>query len=34
LIADNEWRRVSEWDFAERELGEYAPLSFEEWQPE
>ena len=33
-IADNDWGRVSDWDYAERTLREYAPLSYEEWQPE
>jgi cytosine/adenosine deaminase-related metal-dependent hydrolase len=34
MIADKDWRRVSEWDYAERSLQEYAPLSYEEWEPE
>jgi len=29
-IADAEWKRVSQWDYAGRKLNEYAPLSFEE----
>ncbi len=33
-IADHNWKRVSDWDYAERTLREYALLSFEEWQPE
>ena len=33
-IADNDWKRVSDWDYAERSLKEYAPLSYEEWAPE
>jgi len=27
-IADAEWKRVSQWDYAGRELSEYAPLSY------
>jgi cytosine/adenosine deaminase-related metal-dependent hydrolase len=33
-VADNDWRRVSGWDYAKRTLKEYAPLSYEEWHPE
>jgi cytosine/adenosine deaminase-related metal-dependent hydrolase len=33
-IADIDWKRVPDWDYAERELKEYAPLSYEEWAPE
>ena len=33
-VADNDWKRVSDWDYAERELREYAPLSYDEWEPE
>ncbi|MGD2142581.1 MAG: chlorohydrolase family protein [Candidatus Bathyarchaeota archaeon] len=29
-IADEEWRKVSEWDYARRKLSEFAPLSFKE----
>jgi cytosine/adenosine deaminase-related metal-dependent hydrolase len=32
-IADNDWKRVPNWDFAQRKLRDYAPLSFEEWEP-
>jgi cytosine/adenosine deaminase-related metal-dependent hydrolase len=30
-IADIEWERVPQWDYAGRDLGEYAPMSFKEW---
>jgi trans-2-enoyl-CoA reductase len=33
-IVDDDWKRVSDWDYAKRELREYAPLSFEEWHLE
>ena len=32
-IAHNDWQRVHEWDYAEREVRKYAPLSYEEWEP-
>jgi len=33
-IADREWEKVYEWDYAERKLNEYAPPSYGEWDPE
>jgi cytosine/adenosine deaminase-related metal-dependent hydrolase len=32
-IANKDWQRVPEWDYAEREVRKYAPLSYEEWSP-
>jgi cytosine/adenosine deaminase-related metal-dependent hydrolase len=29
-IANKEWKKVSQWDYARRELNEFAPLSFDE----
>jgi 5-methylthioadenosine/S-adenosylhomocysteine deaminase len=29
-IADAEWKKISQWDYAGRELSEYAPLSYRE----
>ena len=29
-IAEDNWQKISEWDYAKRELHEFAPLSFEE----
>jgi cytosine/adenosine deaminase-related metal-dependent hydrolase len=29
-IADTEWKKVSQWDYASRELREYAPMSYRE----
>jgi cytosine/adenosine deaminase-related metal-dependent hydrolase len=30
-IANSEWSKVYQWDYAERELNKYAPLSYTEW---
>ncbi len=32
-IANKDWQRVPEWDYAQREVRKYAPLSYEEWEP-